>query len=640
MDDRDQAFPQDQAAALVVLEFPSFRDFIDAYSPIIAEDGIFIRDEDVAKSNAFTVGDHIDFEVRLKDDFRLIQGKGEVIRLGTDEAAGGASGAAVRFREIDEPSQRLISRLVDNYVRDGGKLFAVGAPVAAAAAEAAAVGESQLTAETLKASEAEALFSVEDDGELLSPVEVESLSPADAGAVPSGDIGESGDPLVVEKGLADPAAILEGPVGLETIAIPAGLIPDAPLPTKDTAISETLSAELEELEELDDMPSFDSDPDILDPTPPLESLDLPLLDDGTDGEEDSPPGAESVLAAALGEDDTIDPVVSLEESVSEIEDAEGPDLGGDDDEFEAAADSLESELGARVAIPDEIAQVAEELSGVHRFDPADDRERSGRTYAGAASAKSEGNVGGRIAALVVIATLLGATAYYFGDTIRGWFGLGDADVSPAEVAAVRPGEAPTAPPAGAVPAAGGDSTAVEGVEVGDTETSDADDPVDAGAEPDQGSVVAEVPGTDADEGVSPAATAAQVTRAAEATQPSPEPASEVIGSRRVEKIAWRREGATTVVTISLNTEVSQAYFEVTRVRGGAPREVLKIRGVDSPYSPKEVAVGSEQVLRLRTGLHQGQEGSVLHVVADLASPAVTILSVEPKGRDLEITFSS
>ena len=131
MDEGDRVFSGNESAALVVIEFPSFRDFIDAYSPIISEEGIFIRNADVSESNAFSVGDRVDFEVRLKDDFRLIQGAGEVVWLGESDAAGGAGGTAIRFHDVDEPSQRLISRLVGNYVRDGGKLFQIdeGKPV-------------------------------------------------------------------------------------------------------------------------------------------------------------------------------------------------------------------------------------------------------------------------------------------------------------------------------------------------------------------------------------------------------------------------------------------------------------------------------------------------------------------------------
>ena len=67
--------------------------------------------------------------------------------------------------------------------------------------------------------------------------------------------------------------------------------------------------------------------------------------------------------------------------------------------------------------------------------------------------------------------------------------------------------------------------------------------------------------------------------------------------------------------------------------------MIKIQGIELPYIPNEIAVGSTHVLRLRTGLHRVEGGTVLHVVADLTGVGVTIRSVEPDGRDLRITFS-
>ena len=130
----------------------------------------------------------------------------------------------------------------------------------------------------------------------------------------------------------------------------------------------------------------------------------------------------------------------------------------------------------------------------------------------------------------------------------------------------------------------------------------------------------------AEAAVSAAAAPASV-RAARATE------------RRVEAVSWREEGGATIVTIRLDAEISKAYLEVVRVRNGAPREVIKIQGVNAPYSPADMVVGTRHLLRLRTGLHRSNDGSALHVVADLTSAAVAIRSVEPQGRNLTIVFS-
>ncbi|MFQ5525810.1 MAG: PilZ domain-containing protein [Thermoanaerobaculia bacterium] len=615
MDEGEQVFSQDQSAALVVLEFPSFRDFIDVYSPIISEQGIFIRDADVAQSNAFTVGDNIDFEVRLKDDFRLIQGSGVVVRLGFEQAAEGASGAAVRFREIDEPSQRLIARLVDNYVRDGGSLFEVGEPEVGGSAETtpelddtpdeqptgAGPLDDELTAETLQASEADALFATEGDSGLEPPVEFETVSPVEVDAeldeLPEAPI-EPAEFAGLEPLGLDP----DEAVGLETMAIPSGLIASA---TGSEGEADS--------------------PGTIDPDSSSEADELQEIDE--DELQELPPGADSVLSAAPENEDLFEPAPDLPESFV------------DEGSLEAAADSLDAELGARVGIPDEIAQVAEELSGVHRIEPPAD-ERSGG-YTGSASATSQANVGGRIAALVVVATLLGATAYYFGDTITGWLGLGGGDEATG-MAEIAPGET-----MGGITPTPGSGESAESAAVapddGAADTSEATGPEVASAEEPRGeSDPAAVSGGREPEATAPAELSARQPIAGAVEQeasPRPQPAAARVTPRRVENISWRAEGDTTVVMIRLDAEVARTGFEVVRVNGGTPREVLKIRGVDTPYA-REVAIGGDHVVRLRTGLHQGDEGSALHVVADLVGTSVKVLSVEPQGRDLEITFSS
>lgn len=645
----DQVFQPDESAALVVLEFPSFRDFIGAYSPIISEEGIFIRDEDVSKSNAFSVGDQIDFEVRLKDDFRLIQGKGQVIRLGAEEAAGGATGAAVRFQEIDEPSQRLVSRLVDNYVRDGGTLFDIGgsAPVGGVSEPEAAVeagqeepastkpGDQDLTAETLQASEAAELFSGEDESDDHALEEVETVSPDDAWRTTE-------EPAAPAPAAGDEAFDPNLPAGAETIAIPAGLVSveDARKAMEEMAAADEPAVEVGPAEPSDDLLSvepaaLDGDLEEGAAPPPLE---LPTLDDGeiAPTDEEAPDG----LAPEAGPGEPA-PSDVVEESFGEITPVDAEPPPEDESGFEAAADSLEDELGARVGIPDEIAQVAEELSGVHRFDPPETDEQSGGIYAGAASARSEANVGGRIAAIVVVAVLLGAAAFYFdfGKTVVGWLGLDDGGI---ESVAVDPGETMARVP---------DPAPVAGAEVRD-QTEGTEAASGASGEPGEQEQSVSVPAEDSPvespmESEPEPAPEATVEATVEATgetagssEPAePEPASAESSGRRVEEILWRSVGETTVVTIRLNTRVSDSYFSVERIRQGAPREVFKILGVDTPYTPGEVTVGGAHVERLRTGLHPSPSGSSLHIVADLTSAAVTVRSVETVGRNLRITFS-
>lgn len=105
----------------VVLEFGSFREFIDDYSAHVSGDGMFLL------GSPRRTGERVAFEVRLSDDFRLIHGTGTVewsVPVSTPDRP---SGAALRFTDLDEPSRRLVARLVDNHREAGGVPFDVDA---------------------------------------------------------------------------------------------------------------------------------------------------------------------------------------------------------------------------------------------------------------------------------------------------------------------------------------------------------------------------------------------------------------------------------------------------------------------------------------------------------------------------------
>ncbi|MCP4205121.1 MAG: hypothetical protein GY769_24695 [bacterium] len=624
MDEGNQVFPPGSSAALLVIEFPSFRDFIDAYSPMISEEGIFIRNADVSESNAFSVGDRVDFEVRLKDDFRLIQGSGEVAWLGSAEAADGAAGTAIRFHDVDAPSQRLISRLVGNYVRDGGKLFEVGGPAAdleampapdaggdAEALESAAQDElsagPRLTAETLQASEADALFATQVEDLPEAPLEFESVSPDE---VEPSDLG----PEALDDTDDGPPEIgfgLEEPIGLETIAIPSGLVADL-ADEAQAGADEPGAAEPERPESPPaDLEGFvlgePAEQEVGEPGPLQEQVELPSIAEGiAEGE-----AALEAVEDLDGADSTAPIEAPLEEDLAEVS-------------REGTAEPLQTDLDGSGGFPSEIAQVAEELSGVHQYDPPADEEASSVTYAGSASVRSERNTGGRIAAIVVTFLLLGAGAFYFGDTIRGFLGMGGGADDPEMSEMVRAGEAMPVP---AVAPSADDSGEAKSSA---SEGSAAVDSVEGAVElPTSEAVV---------EGV-PAAGDRPATSRPEPRPAALDPLQDEGGVRRVERITWREVGESTVITVRSDTEFSKASVETVRIRGGAPRVVIKIQGVETAYSPNAIAIGNRHVLRLRTGLHRVDGGSSLHVVADLASADVSILSVEPKGRNLEITLS-
>ena len=141
------------------------------------------------------------------------------------------------------------------------------------------------------------------------------------------------------------------------------------------------------------------------------------------------------------------------------------------------------------------------------------------------------------------------------------------------------------------------------------------------------------------EAAEPEAVEPQVSAAEPVREPSMEPALPATPITRVESITWSVGADETVVSIVLDGTVSDDSHEVVRIGQGAPREVIKIAGVSSPLDPSQFEVGSEQLLRLRTGVHEGPGGSEIHIVADLAGPAVAVTSVRAEGNTLLITFS-
>src|SRR3954451_789432 len=108
----------------ISLKFKEFRGFITEYSENISLGGMFIR-----TSSPKPPGTIFDFELTLADDFKLVQGIGEVVWIRqTDEASERPSGMGVRFLDLSPESRKLIQRMVDEQVARGGRPFELEPP--------------------------------------------------------------------------------------------------------------------------------------------------------------------------------------------------------------------------------------------------------------------------------------------------------------------------------------------------------------------------------------------------------------------------------------------------------------------------------------------------------------------------------
>jgi uncharacterized protein (TIGR02266 family) len=101
--------PRSSVVVPVRYRYQSFIQFIETQSMNISRSGMFlVADESIA------VGTTIDFELSLADGFALMRGKGEVVRVST-----APRGLGIRFRQLDEPSRKLLDRILHINAQEG-----------------------------------------------------------------------------------------------------------------------------------------------------------------------------------------------------------------------------------------------------------------------------------------------------------------------------------------------------------------------------------------------------------------------------------------------------------------------------------------------------------------------------------------
>jgi uncharacterized protein (TIGR02266 family) len=101
--------PRAAVAVPVRYRYQSIIDFIETQSMNISRSGMFI-----ASKSSVAVGTPIDFEFSLADGFPLLRGTGEVTRVSASPP-----GVGVRFNQLDEPSRKLIDRIVQINAEEG-----------------------------------------------------------------------------------------------------------------------------------------------------------------------------------------------------------------------------------------------------------------------------------------------------------------------------------------------------------------------------------------------------------------------------------------------------------------------------------------------------------------------------------------
>lgn len=127
-----------------------------------------------------------------------------------------------------------------------------------------------------------------------------------------------------------------------------------------------------------------------------------------------------------------------------------------------------------------------------------------------------------------------------------------------------------------------------------------------------------------------------VTAAKTAPPPAPNPPVEAKGFTAVERITAEKAGDGTDVYIWLDGAISPSRYTRSGLGGNPPRVLIRLRGVQRRYPDGKVAVGSGEVLQVRTGYHAEGGLNELHVVLDLTRPTVVVTRVEEQPRRLRI----
>jgi uncharacterized protein (TIGR02266 family) len=103
----------------------------------------------------------------------------------------------------------------------------------------------------------------------------------------------------------------------------------------------------------------------------------------------------------------------------------------------------------------------------------------------------------------------------------------------------------------------------------------------------------------------------------------------------IERITFEQAPGGTTVTLWGNGALRPESFKRISVES-PPREVIQIRGIQRPFSPLRIPVGTPEVKQIRIGYHENPGGSELHVVIDLAGARTRVGRIESEGQRLNL----
>jgi hypothetical protein len=124
--------------------------------------------------------------------------------------------------------------------------------------------------------------------------------------------------------------------------------------------------------------------------------------------------------------------------------------------------------------------------------------------------------------------------------------------------------------------------------------------------------------------------------------PSPPPPQSVqalpagAGPGEIQKITWKQNPDGTEVILWADGAIRRQDWSHYRIDGDSPRELVKLYGIRHPFPSPRLVAGTQQLLQVRTGYHDGPKGNELHVVLDLSGSGVEVIGIEAQGEQLHV----
>ena len=106
----------------------------------------------------------------------------------------------------------------------------------------------------------------------------------------------------------------------------------------------------------------------------------------------------------------------------------------------------------------------------------------------------------------------------------------------------------------------------------------------------------------------------------------------------IEDVQWVQTDRTTIVTLTANGTFAPNRFSTFRLHGGLPREVVRIKGIESGFLRNVISVGTPTVHQIRLGHHVKEKGPELHVVFDLQHIDAKLFTVHTEGNQIIVVL--